>query len=625
MNQVFLTIVILLFGSAVTAQNIELDSLLNELKTAKDDTNKTQLLRNIGVAFANQDPRKAIDYWQQAVTLSRKLNYVKGLARNFINIGTGYSYLGKFDSTIIYADSGLHYSKIIGDPDRLALVYLNKGDAYRNLGDYRSSLLYCDTASIYAAKTNNSDRLARIYDITSEIYLMQKQFANAIAIEQKALALYRKDNNEMMEGSIYDDLGLVYQKMEKKDSAIYFHQLAIEIGERVKDEKNLSTYYYGLADSYTDVGKLHEAEIIANKSLLYAKQQESNVQLATAYSLLCKIYTRQERFALAVEAGNKAYNYAVAEVQIGWQQETADLLANAYAGMGDYKNAHHFLDISSSLKDSISLMVLDQQVTGLQASFELREKDKAILLLAKDKELQKQILFRQRLLFAGVGILLLTALFGIALLINRNKLRQRMKELELRNRIAADLHDEVGSSLSSIHMLSQMATTQSNEATHKDILSRMSSNAKETMEKMGDIVWMIKPGETEAGGLKERIERFAYEVCNAKNIEASLQVDELEKLKLSMEQRKNIYLIFKEAVNNAAKYSGTEKINITAALKNKTLELQVIDFGKGFDASIVKKGNGLDNMQKRAKDLEGLLHIDSDAARGTILTLTIPV
>ena len=107
-------------------QDNRIDSLLKELGRSKEDTGKVNLLRNIGNTYANQDPRKAIEYWKQGVALSYKLNFVKGLARNYINIGTGYSYLSKLDSTIIYADSGIKYSKIIGDPDRLALVYLNK-------------------------------------------------------------------------------------------------------------------------------------------------------------------------------------------------------------------------------------------------------------------------------------------------------------------------------------------------------------------------------------------------------------------------------------------------------------------------------------------------------------------
>jgi two-component system, NarL family, sensor histidine kinase UhpB len=204
---------------------------------------------------------------------------------------------------------------------------------------------------------------------------------------------------------------------------------------------------------------------------------------------------------------------------------------------------------------------------------------------------------------------------------NRNKLRQRMKEMELRNQIAADLHDEVGSSLSSIHMLSQMATQQ--EGSNKDILARMSGNAKETMDKMGDIVWMIKPGESEGASLKQRMERFTYEICSSKNIAATIELNELEKIKLTMEQRKNFYLIFKEAINNAVKYAGTEKVEVIVTTQNKQVTLLVKDYGKGFDPETTGRGNGLDNMKNRATELNGNLNISSEIGKGTTVQLTV--
>ena len=189
--------ILLCLHITLPAQNFVKDSLLKQLASAKEDTNKVMLLRNMGAAVANEEPAKAIEYWKQGVALSRKLNYTLGLARNFINIGTGYSYLGKYDSAIIYADSGIIYSKKINDPERLALVYLNKGDNYRNLGDFTSALLYCDTASKYAAQTTNIDRQARIYDIIADLYDDQKQYATAIIIQNKALELYKKDSNAL--------------------------------------------------------------------------------------------------------------------------------------------------------------------------------------------------------------------------------------------------------------------------------------------------------------------------------------------------------------------------------------------------------------------------------------------
>jgi len=219
------------------------------------------------------------------------------------------------------------------------------------------------------------------------------------------------------------------------------------------------------------------------------------------------------------------------------------------------------------------------------------------------------------------------ALVGIGLSINRYRLRQQMKELELRNRIAADLHDEVGSSLSSIHMLSQVAAQQPvHDAAHVDILSRVSTNARETMEKMGDIVWMIKPGENEGVSLAQRMERYVYEMCSSQNIACTTEGgDVLQTVKLSMQQRKNFYLIFKEALNNAVKYAGTEKVDIRIELQNRQLKLLIQDYGKGFIVNGNGNGNGLSNMQNRAKELKGQLAIDSMQGKGTVITLTFPI
>ena len=99
------------------------------------------------------------------------------------------------------------------------------------------------------------------------------------------------------------------------------------------------------------------------------------------------------------------------------------------------------------------------------------------------------------------------------------------------------------------------------------------------------------PGESEGSNLKQRMERFAYGMCSSRNIEARIELDELEKVKLVMEQRKNLYLIFKEALNNAVKYSGTGKIEIKVSVQNKQLTLLVKDYGKGFTIETTGSGN----------------------------------
>jgi signal transduction histidine kinase len=381
--------------------------------------------------------------------------------------------------------------------------------------------------------------------------------------------------------------------------------------------------YFSIAKVYAAKKDVKQALEYFNLSKLLAKQLRDSSSVAAIDAELIVLQNNVEKTAFSENKLKTTLQLFEQQGDLNRQASGYQNMADFYAADKQFEKALEYNNKYYQAIDSLRNNELQLQVKKMEEQYNVEKKEKEITLLKKDKELQQQKLQRRSLLLTGSAALALLALCGIWLLMNRNKLRQRMKELELRNQIAADLHDEVGSSLSSIHMLSQMATQPGNETTHKGILEKMSSNAKETMDKMGDIVWMIKPGETEAANLKQRMERFAYEICSSKNISTEIDLDELEKGKLTMEQRKNLYLIFKEALNNAVKYSGTERIIIKASTQNKELILLVKDLGKGFDGRLIKKGNGLDNMQNRAKELAGKLEIVSEPGKGTTVRLSI--
>jgi two-component system sensor histidine kinase UhpB len=613
--------------TAVWGQTQKLDSLLKKLRTAKEDTVKVMLLRDIGNNIAHQDPHLAVSYWKQGAALGKRLNYIVGAARCYINVATGYSFAGQIDSSVIYSDTAIYYTKLTKDPNRLALVYLNRADNYVNLRNLKVALLYCDTALRYAEQTNDNDRMARIYHIIGDVYGRQQQFPICIEYFNKALDLYRKDNNLMMVGQVYSDFGLLYQLQHKYDSALLNYKMALRVGDSTQDLKNISTYNTDIGSVYLLQKKFHEAEPWLLKALEYAKQQENNLQLATVYTRFADLYSQTKNYAEGVKAGELSRQYAEAEKDSAFIKDATSTLGEAYAGLGQYKKAYENMKLALELSDSFYKKQYDAETATWQKNFEIGQKDKEIALLNKDSQLQQQQIRLQRLYLAGSIILVALAVGGLFLFISRHRLRQRMKELELRNRIAADLHDEVGSSLSSIHMLSQVAVLHQNNGTPQaEILSRVSTNARETMEKMGDIVWMIKPGESEGGSLSERMERFMYEMCGTQNMASTLEGTEaLHKIKLSMQQRKNFYLVFKEALNNAVKYSGATNINTTINLHNRQLCLLVKDNGKGFDTTQAGSGNGLDNMNNRARELGGKLDIHSTCGAGTTVRLVFPV
>ncbi|MFT3911311.1 MAG: tetratricopeptide repeat protein [Ferruginibacter sp.] len=605
------------------AQISETDSLLLALRQSGEDTSKVKIYGGLARSLRSTDPALAIEYGKKGIQLSTRLGFDKGTAMCYLNVSTAYVYSDKLDTSLIYLDTALKYAHKVGDPNRLGLAYLNRADVYRQLQNITQSLKDCETALKYADEANNDDVRARINQTFGSIYNKQLLYSQSIDYYNKAIILYRKGNNQRMIATVLNNLGIVYRNTGAYAKAIDVTKNAIHILDSLRDITNLSIFNSNLADAYFATGDYEQAENYAAKAMEYAVKQNNESLMALAWQNSGNVYVKQKRYAEAITVLNKAINIFKEDEDIDRINNTADLLAEAYALAGNYSKAYEFMVMSKAANDTVVKQRYDDDIAAMQAKFKVDEKDKEILLLNKDKELQQQKLTQQRFLLFGSLLLIVLSLIGIGLFINRNRMKQRMKELELRNRIAADLHDEVGSSLSSIHMLSQMATQQGNNNTQKDILERMSSNAKETMDKMGDIVWMIKPGETEENSLKQRMERFAYEICSTKNIGIKMELNDLDKCKLSMEQRKNIYLIFKEALNNAVKYSGTEKIEVITAVQNKELLLQVKDFGKGFDGSIAKKGNGLDNMQNRAKELKGKIEIESEMGNGTKVRLLV--
>jgi len=608
----------------VKAQEVP-DSLLQQLAKAKEDTNKVNLYWKIGVSVVYQDPAKALPYFKQGIVLSEKLGFVSGLEKCNNGTSLAFSYNAKYDSAFVYIEKAVYYAVQAGNIKRLALAYLNRADVFVNLQNYPAALKDCDTAIVYAEQIKNNEGLGRIYSIINGIYRDLKQYDKALTALDKSDYYFSRTKNRQMVAMNFSERGDILLQLNQPDTAIFWYKKAIFIADSLEDISNLSAYYSAMGEGFSKLKNYTESEQSFIKALQYATQTENTSQQAVCYTNLATLELEQNRFQKSIDYGHKAYELIKPETDLLREQLITYTLATAYFKNGNSTKGLEFLELSTILKDSLVKQQFSAETAKQQASFDVKEKEREIVVLNKNKELQQQKLQKQRLLIVGSAFITLLSLAAVWLLRNRNKLKQRMNELELRNQIAADLHDEVGSSLSSINMLSQMATRPGNETMQKDILERMSTNAKETMEKMSDLVWTIKPEEAEGSNLKQRMERFAYEICGSKNITLSLELDKLETKDLTMEQRKNMYLIFKEALNNAVKYSGTEKITVSAANGNNVLTMIVKDEGKGFDVGTVIKGNGLENIQTRAASVGGKLNIDSAPGTGTTVKLIMPL
>lgn len=208
---------------------------------------------------------------------------------------------------------------------------------------------------------------------------------------------------------------------------------------------------------------------------------------------------------------------------------------------------------------------------------------------------------------------------------------QRQRLDKFREGLARDLHDEMGSTLSSIRFFSEFAKQQIGEdkPTVTPVLQRISDSASALGESMQDIIWAMKTKNDHLEDLAARMTEFGLRLLESRNIRFTSHVNEAFLGKqLKPEQRRNIYLIFKEAINNAAKYAEATEVELFLALKNGHLLMRISDNGKGFEPGELATGgggNGLNNMQHRAAAIGGKVELSSTPGQGTKVELRVKV
>lgn len=325
-----------------------------------------------------------------------------------------------------------------------------------------------------------------------------------------------------------------------------------------------------------------------------------------------------------------------------------------YREMKDDAGAFFYIEQLLSLNDRILEDQNRNLVHELNIRFEAAEKDHRIseqqLLLAQE-ERNRRYMIAFTLLGAMLAVIVFLYLRHRVLVAKRIAEQDRLLHTETiarmhqeqqlarvasslearereRKRISRDLHDEVGSALSSIHIYSSAAERAIDSApdTTRTILQQISENSRQVMDNMSDIVWAINTAGNGEMTLEKKIKNYGYELLTPGGISCTYEIaPEAEKVLVHMEVRKNILLIIKEAINNVAKYSHASHATVSLMMKGDTLQLQISDNGRGFSPELTGRGNGLVNMQKRTEEIGGTFTLTTSTGRGTQISCDFPI
>ena len=565
---------------------------------------------------------KMTEYCLKSLSIYELLGDPTGCAMALGNISTVYFDLGQKEKAIDYAKQSLAYREKAGDINKLALACCNLSQSYLGVS-IEEAVKYQQLCVKYAEQSGLEDRLIHSYITSSLVANGQKKNEEAFRYELKTIELLEESqSNQQMLARRYIAAAF-YTDMLKQDTSItlsYFNK-AIRLSEQLKNKTNLRDVYRFTSDYYIRKKDFEKGYSNYKKHILYKDSLALSDREQNINDLEARYQTAKKD--IEIERLNSEQRIRLLEIE----KQNAIINGNMLVA----KQKENEINLLQQDKQVQDLKLSQQKEELLKQQLLARNKEQELTLIQKEKLLNEKQLQNQKQLRNGIiaGSILLLLLGGIGF--SRYKLKKKLEQQtamqEMRNHIASDLHDDVGASLSNINILNEL--TRRNAANPEKVneyLSKASDDIRQVSEGISDIVWNINPRYDSLEQLFIRMKRYAGDLLDAKNINYTIQFPEKPSdLALDMDKRRDLYLIFKEAINNLAKYSKADHAQIKLTVENKLIRLWIQDNGVGFEDEKMNKGNGLQNMNQRASLLKGKLDINSKTDEGTSILLEIPV
>ena len=661
------------FTGLIHGQNKKVDSLLQVLKTAKEDTSKVNTFYALVKIFLDVNPDTSVYFGNKALALATKLHYKIGIADAYVLIGAGLDNLGKYEEALKnYNDALKLYDELltsattatkskilkgkgnaynhagivndlqgnypealknyfaalairqeIGDKIGTAGTYNNIGNNYEKLGNYPEALKNFFAALKLNEELGNKKWKSINLGNIGIIYDDQGDYTEALKYHFAALKLNEELGNKRGKAGSLHNIGILYSKQGNDTGALKYYVEALKLNEELHNKpwiainlNSIGTAYYN-QDNYTEGLKNHLA------ALRICEEIGSRDLMAECCQNIGQEYIALKKNSEATRYMNKALSIAKEIGNLKDIQNCYLSLSDLDSLRGDWKKSLENYKRYIAYRDSMVNKEATKKTVQIQIQYEFDKKEslakaeqekKDVLAL---KELQKQKLLKN-FSIGAIGLVLVLFFF----IYRTYRARQELRLYDIRNRIAGDLHDDIGSTLNSISIYSEVAKKK--EEHQDEALEMIGDASRKVIDAMSDIVWTINAENDSFAKIIFRMKSLAYNLFHAKKIEFTFHADEiLNEKKLSLEERRNFYLIFKEAVNNLVKYSNATRVAITLTNEKDHIKLRIQDNGVGFDISQDNVGNGLKNMKRRAEEMGAGFQIVSQIDGGTQIELIL--
>lgn len=495
------------------------------------------------------------------------------------------------------------------DTVKLARFYLIYGKSLTGTGAYAQANVTLNQSLALYKQLRDSTSIQDVYNDLGNIF-------GSIGLYEEAIDNYQERLNHDPQASLYTlafnftNIGRCYLEQEKYDQSIYYYKNCLKLDSLPSDAKYIKLYCLnGIIEAFYEMNLPDSVQYYTAQLKAEFKRQgsiEMDAFLVDQAEIFDAIMTG--KYAKAETALLQLYETAESQNQSPEMIAYSEQLADCYRRWGRLDQALDYMDVYNTLSDSVRTANKTQALLLYQTAYKTQEKIKENKQLRAENEIQqfKATKTRNRLLLLALSLLLVGG-FLFMRQSYQNKLREAVKIERLRNQISEDLHDDVGSILTGLSMSSQMLAYELSEQKEGEV-NQIVDLSQKALSGMRDVVWVMNVEKDNWKSLLDRMNEFCLEILPPASITFEIQKEGIdEETELAGLFRKNIFLIFKEAITNIVKHSGASTIHIQLTQQQNELSMQIKDNGKMEKEKYSSSGAGMENMKKRASAINGTL------------------
>ncbi|MFT3933713.1 MAG: sensor histidine kinase [Chitinophagaceae bacterium] len=622
------------------------DSLLHLLKASKEDSNKAKLQLAIGQLYVYNNIDSAHKYYQDALALSKKINYENGIWNYYRYHLDVLNLKGLKDSAVSFSAEMLEWAKKTNDSTKIGLTLYSIGYLRLLLHDNINAIKYFEQSrSILEHRFGNEKVDGYSYYYLAMIAGEMRQFQKAVNYGSKAVEKFRQSGATTLLAMAALNTGYSYILLKKYDSARNYLNNSLSIFEQANEAEGVVLSKLNFGYIYMLQRDFEKMKPYADTCLLLSRKYALTDCEGRSLWGLSVYYLSKKEYGLAKQYADSSFS--IAKKMSDSQQGLRLLLhfSNLSFAMQDANLGYYYQSEYESLRDSLINNDIQKIIADNEINFETEKKEAQIKL--------QQAALKQRntlnyFLTAAAFALFIILLLGYRNYTNKQKLQQtRIDELETekqltateavlkgeeqeRTRLAKDLHDGLGGILSGIkfslsNVKENLILTPDNAQAFERSMDMLDSSIQE----MRRVAHNMMPEMLVKYGLDVALKEFCSQMNNSGAVQVNYQSVGMRNEVILQTTSVTIYRIVQELVNNAMKHAAAKNIlvQVHMAEQEKLLAITVEDDGIGFDTAILKqaKGIGWQNMQNRVEFLKGKIDIQSSPGKGTSVMIEIAI